>query len=101
MWCVARVTCLVFNSYLREGAVLVEWKTASIIPLTKKTAMSIEKYIRPMSLTPLVANVIESIIMKWIDEQWIGKSIKNKLVEMAEHQQQMVSGNVQDLSSPT
>ncbi len=101
MWCVARVTCLLFDNYLREGAVLVEWKTASIIPLTKKTAMSFEKYIRPISLTPLGATVIESIIMKWIDGKWIVKWIKNNLVEMSEHQQQTVSGNVQDLSSPS
>ena len=30
--------------------------------------MSIEKDIRPISLTPIVANVFESIIIKWVDE---------------------------------
>ena len=31
--------------------------------------MSIEKDIRPISLTPIAAKVFESIIMKWVDER--------------------------------
>ena len=30
--------------------------------------VSIEKDIRPISLTPIAAKVFESIIMKWVDE---------------------------------
>ena len=30
--------------------------------------VSIEKDIRPISLTPIAANLFESIIMKWVDE---------------------------------
>ena len=37
--------------------------------------MSIEKDIRPISLTPIAAEVFESIIMKWVDE-----TIKVKLM---------------------
>ena len=39
--------------------------------------MSIEKDIRPISLTPIAAKVFESIVMKWIDEKMDGK-IDNK-----------------------
>ena len=40
----------------------------NVIPLPKQPLVSIEKYIRPISLTPIAANVFESIIMKWLDE---------------------------------
>ena len=40
--------------------------------------MSIEKDIRPISLTPIIAaKVFESIVMEWIDEKMDGK-IDNK-----------------------
>ena len=39
--------------------------------------VSIEKDIRPISLTPIAAKVFESIVMKWIDEKMDGK-IDNK-----------------------
>ena len=41
------------------------------------THVSIEKDIRPISLTPIAAKVFESIVMKWIDEKMDGK-IDNK-----------------------
>ena len=42
---------------------------ANVIRLPKTSPpVSIEKYIRPISLTPIVAKVFESIIMKWVDE---------------------------------
>ena len=68
----------IFNNSLREGVVLIEWKTANVIPLPKRNSpVSIEKYIRPISLTPIDAKAFESIIMEWIDEQMYGK-IDNK-----------------------
>ncbi|KAK2183513.1 hypothetical protein NP493_308g00010 [Ridgeia piscesae] len=58
----------VLNS-LREGVLPMEWKMANVIPLPKTSPpVSIEKDIRPISLTPIAAKVFESIIMKWVDE---------------------------------
>ena len=68
----------IFNNSLREGVVPIEWKTPNVIPLPKgNPPVSIEKDIRPISLTPIAAKVFESIVMKWIDEKMDGK-IDNK-----------------------
>ena len=59
----------IFNNSLREGVLPMEWKMANVIPLPKTSPpLSIEKDIRPISLTPIAAKVFESIIMKWVDE---------------------------------
>lgn len=59
----------IFNKSLREGVLPMEWKMANIIPLPKTNPpVSIEKDIRPISLTPIAAKVFESIIMKWVDD---------------------------------
>ena len=53
---------------------LVSRHTANVIPLPKRNPpVSIEKDIRPISLTPIAAKVFESIVMKWIDEKWMVK----------------------------
>ena len=54
----------IFNNSLREGVLPVEWKIANVIPLPKANSVSIEKDIRPISLTPIAAQVFESIIRK-------------------------------------
>ena len=60
----------IFNNSLREGVVPIDWKTANVIPLPKRDPLvSIEKGIRPISITPIAAKVFESIVMKWIDEK--------------------------------
>ena len=47
---------------------------SNVIPLPKRNPpVFIEKYIRPISLTPISAKVFESIVMKWIDEKMDGK----------------------------
>ena len=44
-----------FNTSLQDGVIPALWKTAHVIPLTKKQPpRSIEKDIRPISLTPIV-----------------------------------------------
>ena len=41
---------------------------ANVIPLPKANPpMSVEKDIRPISLTPIAAKVFESLVMKWFD----------------------------------
>ena len=47
----------------------MERKMANVIPLPKTSpSVSIEKDIRPISLTPIAGKVFESIIIKWVDE---------------------------------
>ena len=58
----------IFNSSLREGVLPKLWKTATVIPLPKKRPpRSIENDIRPIALTPILAKVFESIVLKWVD----------------------------------
>ena len=64
----ARLT-VIFNSSLREGVIPNEWKMANVIPLPKtKPIISVETDIRPISLTPIVAKVFESIVLGWVDD---------------------------------
>ena len=59
----------IFNSSLREGVIPNEWKMANVIPLPKtKPIISVETDIRPISLTPIVAKVFESIVLWWVDD---------------------------------
>ena len=59
----------IFNSSLREGVIHNEWKMANVIPLPKtKPIISVETDIRPISLTPIVAKVFESIVLGWVDD---------------------------------
>jgi hypothetical protein len=58
----------IFNSSLREGTLPALWKSATIVPLSKKHPPTvIEKDVRPISLTPIVSKVFESIVLKWVD----------------------------------
>ena len=70
------------------------WKTAHVIPLPKKQhPRSIEKDIRPISLTPIVSKIFESIVMKWvdhiledkIDDKQFGGGIGTSTTEMIHH----------------
>ena len=48
----------IFNSSLREGVLPQLWKTATVIPLSKKhPPVSIDNDIRPILLTPVIASV--------------------------------------------
>ena len=67
--CLAAPLTSIFNSSLREGVLPSEWKSANVIPLPKTKPMnSIETDIRPISLTPIAAKIIESIVMGWVDD---------------------------------
>ena len=50
----------IFNSSLREGVLPKLWETATVIPLPKKPD-SIENDIIPITLTPILAKVFESL----------------------------------------
>ena len=59
----------IFYSSLREGKLPDLWKTATIVPVPKKHPPgSLEKYIRPISITPILAKVFEGIVLNWVDD---------------------------------
>ena len=75
----------VFNMSLQEGIVPLEWKEANIIPLFKKGSRNKSVNYRPVSLTSVICEVLETIIRdhmmdflikhkffeeitKWVDE---------------------------------
>ena len=58
----------IFNSSLREGIVPPMWKSAIVIPVPKKhPPTQIQKDIRPISLTPIISKVFESIVLDWVE----------------------------------
>ena len=62
---------------MREGQVPELWKTADVIPLPKsRPAVSVDKDIRPISLTPIVAKVFETLLMKRLSRLLKIKSIR-------------------------
>ena len=59
----------IFNSSLREGKLPDLWKTATVVPVPKKRPPgSLEKEIRPISLTPILAKAFEGIVFNWVDD---------------------------------
>ena len=59
----------IFNSSLREGVLPDLWKTATDVPLAKKhPPTTLESDIRPISRTPILAKVFESLVLKWVDD---------------------------------
>ena len=57
-----------FNSSLREGVLPKLWKSATVIPLSKKHPPdTVENDIRPISLIPNPTKVFESLVLKWVD----------------------------------
>jgi len=61
--------CAIFNSSIAEGVVPAIWKQANItaVPKTRPPRL-IESDLRPISLTPTLSKVFESLVGKWILE---------------------------------
>ena len=58
----------IFNRSLTEGVLPKLWKSATVIPLSKKHPPdTVEHYIRSISLTPILARVFESLVLKLVD----------------------------------
>ena len=56
----------IFNSSLGDGVLPILWKTATVISLSKKYP-PVENDVRPISHTTIIANVLESLELKWVD----------------------------------
>ena len=68
-WMLAAPVTAIFTSSLREGKLSDIWKTATIVPLPKKHPPgSLESDIRPISLTPILAKVVEASVLNWVDD---------------------------------
>ena len=60
----------IFNSSLREGIIPDTWKSANVIPVPKvKPPNTIEKDVRPISLTPIASKTLESILLNMVNEK--------------------------------
>ena len=60
----------IFNSSLREGIIPDTWKSANIIPVPKvNLPNTIEKDVRPISLTPIASKTLKSIILNMVNEK--------------------------------
>ena len=59
--------CAVWNSSIREGYLPQVWRSSYVSPLPKCTPIvSVEKGIRPISLTPILCKELESYPVKWL-----------------------------------
>ena len=60
----------IFNNSLREGIIPKTWKSANVIPVPKvNPPNTIEKDVRPISLTPIASKTLESIILNMVNEK--------------------------------
>ena len=75
----------IFNSSLREGIIPETWKSANVIPVPKvNPPNTIEKDVRPISLTPIAPKTVESMILSMVNET-IEENINcNQFGEMGE-----------------
>ena len=60
----------IYNSSLRKGYISSLWKSANVCPLPKKNPpKQIEKDIRPISLTPILAKELERFVIRWLRKE--------------------------------
>ena len=61
--------CAVYNASVREGFFPDCWKSAEVIPVPKvRPPCSLQNDLRPISLLPVLAKVLESIVGEWMLE---------------------------------
>ena len=59
--------CWIFNSSIQEGVVPTVWKQANIVAVPKvKPPKTVEQDIRPISLTPTISKIFESLVGRWM-----------------------------------
>ena len=61
--------CCIFNTSVQQGIVPTLWKSANVTPIPKvKPAQSIQDDLRPISLTPTISKLLESLVGQWMLE---------------------------------
>jgi hypothetical protein len=59
--------CHIFNSSINAGCVPSLWKRANVVPIPKsRPPRSIQDDLRPISLTPTLSKILESLVGRWI-----------------------------------
>ena len=71
----------VFNMSLHAGIVPLEWKEANIIPLFKKGSRNKSANNRPVSLTCVICNLLETIIR----DHMMNFLVNHKLINTSQH----------------
>jgi hypothetical protein len=58
--------CAIFNASIREACLPSIWKSANVVPVPKcQPPTSIQTDLRPISLLPTLAKILESIVGRW------------------------------------
>ena len=58
----------IFNSSLREGVLSKLCKSATVIPLPNKHPPdTVENNVRPIARNPILAKLVESFVLQWVD----------------------------------
>jgi len=66
--------CHIFNASISQGIVPSLWKSANVVPIPKsRPPKSIQDDLRPISLTPTLSKVLESLVGRWILPKVIDK----------------------------
>ena len=96
----AEPLCCIFNTSVQMGIVPSQWKRANVVPIPKTKnhpPVEVESDLRPISLTPTVSKILESIVGTWILELTAnqldkyqfggvkGKSTTHALVDILHH----------------
>jgi hypothetical protein len=59
--------CHIFNSSISQGTMPTLWKKSYVVPIPKtRPPKSIQNDLRPISLTPTISKVLESLVGRWI-----------------------------------
>jgi len=59
--------CAIFNSSIRDSSLPLVWKSAIIVPIPKcNPPKTVEKDLRPISLTPVLAKELEYFVCRWV-----------------------------------
>ena len=66
---------------LEEGIIPSEWKEANITPLFKKGSRNKPENYRPVSLTPVVCELLETLIR----DHMVEFLVKHKLINTSQH----------------
>jgi hypothetical protein len=64
---VSEPICHIFNASINAGVVPSLWKRANVVPIPKKRPpKSVKDDLRPISLTPTLSKILESLVSRWI-----------------------------------
>ena len=63
--------CSIFNASISQSYVPLIWKSANVVTIPKVNPPVQENDLRPISLTPVLAKLLESYIYKWLWKEYL------------------------------